>query len=101
MANRNVTTRQGQTIFDIVSQEYGNANSLHDFLELNVGLGLNSNLTAGTVVIVDTEDAGDQKVKDFYNRKTTGDKKVNIPANYVEYKANDYSEDDYDSDDYS
>ncbi len=100
MANRNVTVKQGQTVFDIVSQEYGDTNSLHAFLELN-SITLNHNLRAADVVIVDTDGVGNQKNKDFFNRRTILDKKKNVAANYTEYSARDFSATDFNSDDFS
>jgi hypothetical protein len=100
MANRNVTVKQGQTVFDIVSQEYGDTNSLHDFLELN-GFNLNHNLRAADIVIVDTEGVGKQENKDFFNRRNALNKKKNVAANYTEYSARDFSSTHFNSSDFS
>lgn len=100
MANRNVIVKQGQTVFDIVTQEYGDQNYLQDFLDLN-DFHINHNLRSADVVIVDTDNIGTQEAKDYYNAITAGGKKRRIAANYIEYAARDYSEAHFNSNDYS
>lgn len=100
MAQRTVIARQGQTMMDIVIQEYGDPNFYHNFVVLN-GFKYDHDLKASDSVLVDTDGVGDQKVKDFYARVTVNGQKQSTPVNYGEYKETDYSESDFNTDDYS
>lgn len=100
MAQREVIAKQGQTIFDIVNQEYGDINFVHDFLELN-GITLNYVPKTTEVLLVDTDNVGDQKAKDYFNKLNDKQIKIHVPVNYVEDPARDFFEEDYDTDDYA
>jgi len=64
MAQRRVLVFEGQSIFDVIIQEYGDIANTFDFMAENPNLTLNTNLTAGEYVKVDTEEKGVSDVKD-------------------------------------
>lgn len=100
MAQKTITVVQGQTIFDIVNQEYGDCNYVNDFLVLN-GFSINHNPLPGDVVLVDTDNVGNERVKDFYSRVGTSGNKKNVPTNYTDYLARDFSATNFNTNDFS
>jgi hypothetical protein len=63
MAVRRVLVKEGQSIFDVVIQEYGDIANAFDFFTQNPTLTINSGLSSGQYVKVDTQDKGVNSVK--------------------------------------
>ena len=64
-----VSVREGQSIFDIVTQYFGEVQQLAQFMSDNRDLTLTSNLNNQQVVQVNATGLGDENNKDFYIRE--------------------------------
>jgi hypothetical protein len=68
MARETITVQEGQSVFDVVLQKYGDLESTFNFLALNNDLTINSELNALQEVIVDVDGLGNEDVKGSYRR---------------------------------
>lgn len=60
----------GQDIFDIVLQYYGTLENVNDFLSLNEGLTISTQLSAGDEVFVNNENLGKTKEKLYFKNRS-------------------------------
>ena len=91
-----VPVQQGQSLFDVVIQEYGDVSHLFKLLEDNPTLSVNSNVGSGNTVEIDTEYQATADVQAVFQAR----KQKNIhPVNYSDASEGDYNADynnDYD-----
>lgn len=60
---------EGQDIFDVTLQRFGDIENLFDMLDGNENFNLNSSLKSADEIIIDNENKGEITVKEFYRRR--------------------------------
>ena len=80
--------QEGQNIFDVVLQEFGELEQLGLFLSDNTALTINDELFSGQEVEINSENIGDVDVKTKYTRLNfiTNNKDPNFTASFQDQK---------------
>ena len=60
---------EGQDIFDVTLQRFGDVENLFDMLDDNENFTLNSALNSKDEIIIDNVDLGEVTIKEFYRRR--------------------------------
>ena len=88
MAQKTVTIKEGQTIFDIALQVYGDVSKVYDLIQLNSLIdNITSNDLTGLVIVY--EDPKNE-VSEYYNTNS-----INIATRYPEHTTGDSFDDSF------
>lgn len=90
-----LSVKEGQSILDIVVQQFGSLDNLADFIDDNPDLDFNSNLDNGQLVQINADGLGDENVKGFYVRSSRDSNNADPPEDTAfggDYN-NDYNND--------
>ena len=90
-----IKTREGQNMFDVAIQNFGNIDNVFDVIDAGDNLSLTSELNAGTELELSTENNGDEAIKEFYRRRLLITNNASPPG--TEAVGGDYN-DDYNND---
>lgn len=66
MALIEYTVAEGQSVYDVALMKYGTLNELFQLFVDNPTININSDLTAGTVLLIDDTIVGEENIKSKY-----------------------------------
>ena len=85
-----VPITQGQNLFDVCIQEYGDVSYIFQLLNDNENLELNSNVSAGDQVYIEDGLFGEPVIKAVFQEKK---RQGNNPVNYTDFDGGDFNGD--------
>lgn len=65
-----VKSSEGQSHFDIIIQSFGSLDNIADYLNDNRSVAITNNLASGTTLQVNTDNKGEESVKEFFQNRT-------------------------------
>jgi len=72
---KTIVVKNGQTIWDITIQEYGDINQVFNLLTDN-SLDYTSVLSSGQKLIINNEDKGNKSIQEFFQTKAINPKSI-------------------------
>ena len=85
-----IPVTQGQSLYDICVQEYGDVSYIFQLLSDNKNLDLSSNISTGDMIYIDDSLFGEPVVKAIFQEKK---RKLINPVNFTDFEGGEYNSD--------